>query len=60
MGKKWSFWLFMLIIISTVSLINFPVFNDFKTNIFNREIQPVLGLDLRGGMQVVLEAPEGF
>lgn len=60
MGKKWSFWLFMLILISTVSLIIFPVFSDFKTNIFKREIQPVLGLDLRGGMQVVLEAPEGF
>jgi preprotein translocase subunit SecD len=60
MGKKWSFWLFMLIIISTVSLIIFPVFKDFKTNIFNRKIQPVLGLDLRGGMQVVLKAPDGF
>jgi preprotein translocase subunit SecD len=43
-----------------VILFVFPCFVDFKFKIFNRKFEPVLGLDLRGGMQVVLQAPEGY
>jgi len=53
----------LLIIISLiilVLLIDFPVLKDFKRSIFKRELNPVLGLDLRGGMQVILQAPAGF
>jgi len=60
MRNKWFYWLFLLIITLTVILIIFPVFNDLKIKFFKRKFEPVLGLDLRGGMQVVLQAPEGY
>ena len=60
MRNKWFYWLILLILICADILIAFPVFDDLKTNVFNRKIEPVLGLDLRGGMQVVLQAPEGY
>jgi len=43
-----------------VILIVFPGFDGVRSNIFKRKIEPVLGLDLRGGMQVVLQSPEGY
>lgn len=51
---------FIIVIVLLVILIDFPILDSFKENIFKREISPVLGLDLRGGMQVVLQAPEGY
>ena len=50
----------IFVILIVVILIDFPVLLDIKENIFKRKIEPVLGLDLRGGMQVVLQAPEGY
>jgi len=50
--------IFILLIIITI--IDFPVLSDLKTRVFNRELNPVLGLDLRGGMQVLLQAPEDY
>ena len=41
-------------------LITFPVFDELKIKLFKRKVEPVLGLDLRGGMQVVLQAPEEY
>ncbi len=52
--------LLIIIIIILVLLVDLPVLEDVKENIFKRKIEPVLGLDLRGGMQVVLQAPEGY
>ena len=60
MRNKWFYWLFLLIILFMFILIVFPVFDTLKIKIFKRNIAPVLGLDLRGGMQVVLQAPEGY
>lgn len=52
--------LLILVILVVVIIVDFPVLTDLKTNIFKRAVSPVLGLDLRGGMQVVLQAPEGY
>jgi len=60
MRNKWLYKLLFLIMICLVILIVFPGFDDFKFKIFKRKFEPVLGLDLRGGMQVVLQAPEGY
>ena len=60
MQNKWFYKLFLLIVICVVFLIVFPGFDELKFKIFKRKIEPVLGLDLRGGMQVVLQAPEGY
>jgi len=50
--------IFMVFIITI--LINFPILLEIKQNIFSRSLTPILGLDLRGGMQVLLESPEGY
>lgn len=50
----------IIAIVVFVILIDFPILSDLKQTVFKREISPVLGLDLRGGMQVVLQAPEGY
>ena len=47
-------------IVILVLIIDLPVLDSLKTKVFNRDVSPVLGLDLRGGMQVVLQAPEGY
>ena len=60
MHNKWFYKLFLLILICGVILIVFPGFDELKSKYFKRKIEPVLGLDLRGGMQVVLQAPEGY
>ncbi len=60
MRNKWFYWLILLILICVVIFIVFPGFDELKIKIFKRKIEPVLGLDLRGGMQVVLQSPEGY
>lgn len=50
----------IIVIVLLVVLIDFPFLKSTKEKIFNRDLSPVLGLDLRGGMQVVLQAPEGY
>jgi len=52
--------LIVVFLIIVVLLIDLPVLKDLKSSIFKRELNPVLGLDLRGGMQVILQAPAGF
>jgi len=52
--------LLIISIVIVVILVDFPVLGSFKEKIFKREVAPVLGLDLRGGMQVLLQAPEGY
>ncbi len=50
----------ILLIFILVILIDFPLFMDVKETLFNRTLIPNLGLDLRGGMQVLLQTPEGY
>jgi preprotein translocase subunit SecD len=53
--------LFIIIaIVIIVVLVDFPILTQIKKDIFKRELSPVLGLDLRGGMQVIMQAPAGF
>jgi preprotein translocase subunit SecD len=48
------------VILIVVVIIDFPILTNFKESIFGRRLDPNLGLDLRGGMQVVMQAPEGY
>lgn len=50
----------ILLILIVVVIIDFPVLTNLKKSIFGRQLNPNLGLDLRGGMQVVMQAPEGY
>jgi len=52
--------LLILAILLVVIIVDFPILKDLKSNVFKKEVSAVLGLDLRGGMQVVLQAPEGY
>lgn len=58
-NNKFRLGVIISIFIITI-LINFPVFLEIKESIFGRRLNPVLGLDLRGGMQILLESPEGY
>jgi preprotein translocase subunit SecD len=60
MRNKYFRILLILVILIVVIIIDFPVLSSLKESIFKRKISPVLGLDLRGGMQVVLQAPKGY
>ena len=60
MSRKTINLLLILVLVVLVVFIDFPLAKDFKKNIFKRDLDPVLGLDLRGGMQVILQAPAGF
>jgi preprotein translocase subunit SecD len=50
----------IFVILIVVVIIDFPVLTNLKESIFGRQLVPNLGLDLRGGMQVVMQAPEGY
>jgi preprotein translocase subunit SecD len=52
--------LLILVILVVVIIIDFPILTGFKESVFKRKVSPILGLDLRGGMQVVLQAPKGY
>jgi preprotein translocase subunit SecD len=52
--------LIILLVLVAVFIIDFPILSEFKEDIFGREISPELGLDLEGGMRVILKSPEGF
>ena len=52
--------LVIFFVLLLVIIIDFPILNKYKQSIFGRPLEPNLGLDLRGGMQVVLQAPEGY
>ena len=60
MRNKWFYWFVLLILICAIIFIAFPIFDELKVKIFKRKVEPVLGLDLRGGMQVILQAPEEY
>ena len=50
----------ILVIVAFVAIAIFPVLTDLKERVFKRPLTPILGLDLRGGMQVLLQTPQGF
>lgn len=52
--------LIILLILGLAIIIDFPILSNLKQSIFGRNIAPKLGLDLEGGMQVLLKAPEGY
>jgi len=60
MDRRISNLLLIIAIVIIVALIDFPILSEIKNDIFNRNLSPVLGLDLRGGMQVILQVPEGY
>ena len=60
MDRRISNLLIIILLLIVVVLIDFPLVTDLKKDIFKRELNPVLGLDLRGGMQVILQVPEGY
>lgn len=60
MSRKTINLLLIIGLVVLVVLIDFPFLKDLKRSIFKRNLDPVLGLDLRGGMQVILQAPAGF
>jgi len=51
--------LIFIIVVFAIS-IDFPILSELKQKIFQRDLSPVLGLDLRGGMQILLQSPEGY
>jgi len=58
--KNKSFRTILIIIVVILAiLIDLPVLESAKQKLFKRDLTPQLGLDLRGGMQVVLQASEG-
>ena len=50
----------IVVVVILVILIDFPILSNVKKSIFGRDVTANLGLDLSGGMQVVLQAPEGY
>jgi preprotein translocase subunit SecD len=50
----------IIILIGLGIWINFPNVPALKIGDFERSLDVVLGLDLQGGLQVMLEVPEGF
>lgn len=60
MHNKWLFWIVLIVTLFSIVFVAIPQFGELKTKIFGRKIEPVLGLDLRGGMQVVLESSADY
>lgn len=58
-NKQLSIMIIIIILLLSV-FIDFPVFIELKHKVFNRNFSPELGLDLQGGMQVLLQAPQGY
>lgn len=59
MERKYINLLIILLLVVVVALVDIPNPPQFINDLFKREVQPVLGLDLRGGIQVLLEPPAG-
>lgn len=60
MDRRILNFLIIISLIIVVVLIDFPFLSNLKRELFKRDLNPVLGLDLRGGMQVILQVPEGY
>jgi preprotein translocase subunit SecD len=60
MNRRFLNLLIIIALVIVVVVIDFPFFTQQKKDIFKRDLTPVLGLDLRGGMQVIMQAPAGY
>ena len=60
MNRRFLNFLIIIALVIVVVLIDFPFLTQQKKDIFKRDLTPILGLDLRGGMQVIMQAPAGF
>lgn len=62
MDRRYINFIFILVLVAAIIWIDLPRAEGaagIKIGTFERTLNPVLGLDLRGGMQVLLAPPEG-
>jgi preprotein translocase subunit SecD len=60
MQRKYIFLLVILLLVVVAVIVDVPNPPQFLNDLMGREVQPVLGLDLRGGIQVLLQPSGGF
>jgi preprotein translocase subunit SecD len=60
MQRKYIFLIVILLLALVAILVDVPNPPQFLNNLMGRDVQPVLGLDLRGGIQVLLQPSSGF
>jgi preprotein translocase subunit SecD len=63
MDRRYINFIFILVLVAAIIWVDLPRAEGsagIKIGTFERTLNPVLGLDLRGGMQVLLAPPEGF
>jgi preprotein translocase subunit SecD len=60
MQRKYTYLLLILLLVVIAVLVDLPKPPQAINTILGREVQPVLGLDLRGGIQVLLQPSSGF
>ncbi len=60
MQRKYIYLILILLLVLVAVLIDLPNPPQAINTIMGREVQPVLGLDLRGGVQVLLQPSAGF
>jgi preprotein translocase subunit SecD len=60
MQRTYIFLLLILLLVVIAVLVDLPNPPQAVNSIMGREVQPVLGLDLRGGVQVLLQPSAGF
>lgn len=59
MERKYVNLLIIILLVAIVTLVDLPNPPKIINDLMKRDVQPVLGLDLRGGIQVLLEPPAG-
>jgi len=60
MQRKYIFLIVILLLALVAILVDVPNPPQFLNSLMGRDVQPVLGLDLRGGIQVLLQPSSGF
>jgi preprotein translocase subunit SecD len=60
MQRKYTYLLLILLLVVIAVLVDLPKTPQAINTLLGREVQPVLGLDLRGGIQVLLQPSSGF
>ncbi|MGD0708867.1 MAG: protein translocase subunit SecD, partial [Anaerolineaceae bacterium] len=57
MDRRYITLIAILLVVVVVGLVDLPNPPSIVNTIMNRQVQPVLGLDLRGGVQILLQPP---
>jgi preprotein translocase subunit SecD len=60
MQRKYIYLLLILLLVVVAILVDIPNPPQAINSLMGRDVQPVLGLDLRGGVQVLLQPSAGF